>query len=377
MYLWNRRSDNKTHTTKMYSIPTSQTTDMVRRNIITPEAVWEERSTRKDSWLHSAGWLIRVIKRKRRRRRCLVCFDKGHDNIVCTKNISCRICKDKHSTDVHVSDNHNSSTSTSNNRLSVSHGAISNLIGNVKLNDTCSDIDNSTYMPIVNVVINNVYYTIALLDTASSNTFITIQAANNASLSRRPVSYNLATLGASNRIDTKLVGFTLSSEDGKEALDPKNVYLTKDIPCSHSGASIKHYDHLSDIKLVKLNPGSQVEVLIGQDNVDALIPIHVRRGLSGHPFAMQTLFGWTLNGILSQNVLGTAVSNFISTSISTKTEELCAIQDISIAKTWSVDAQKVIDHCGEESRVIECHMGLPIPWKKPAMTIIIMLSQYV
>ena len=32
------------------------------------------------------------------RNLCLVCFDKGHDNIVCSNNISCRICKDKHST---------------------------------------------------------------------------------------------------------------------------------------------------------------------------------------------------------------------------------------------------------------------------------------
>ena len=60
MYLWNRRSNNRTHTAKMSSIPTSQTTDMVRRNIITPEAVWEERRTREDNWLHSAGWLIRA-----------------------------------------------------------------------------------------------------------------------------------------------------------------------------------------------------------------------------------------------------------------------------------------------------------------------------
>ena len=42
---------------------------MVSWNIITPEAVWEERRTREDSWLHSAGWLIRVIKRTRRRRK--------------------------------------------------------------------------------------------------------------------------------------------------------------------------------------------------------------------------------------------------------------------------------------------------------------------
>ena len=46
-----------------------QHNNMVRRNIITPEAVWGERRTREDSWLHSAGWPIRVIKRTRTRRR--------------------------------------------------------------------------------------------------------------------------------------------------------------------------------------------------------------------------------------------------------------------------------------------------------------------
>ena len=35
--------------------------------LVTSETVWEERSTREDSWLHSAGWLICVIKRTRRR----------------------------------------------------------------------------------------------------------------------------------------------------------------------------------------------------------------------------------------------------------------------------------------------------------------------
>ena len=48
---------------RLSRIPTSQTTDMVRRNIITPAAVWEERRIREDSWLHSAGRVICVIKR--------------------------------------------------------------------------------------------------------------------------------------------------------------------------------------------------------------------------------------------------------------------------------------------------------------------------
>ena len=54
------------HTAKIISIPIPQRTDMARQNIITPEAVWEERRTREDSWLHSADWLIRVIKQMRK-----------------------------------------------------------------------------------------------------------------------------------------------------------------------------------------------------------------------------------------------------------------------------------------------------------------------
>ena len=52
----------------MFIIATSQRTDMVRQNIITSDAVWEERRSRENSWLHPAGCIIRVIKIMRRRK---------------------------------------------------------------------------------------------------------------------------------------------------------------------------------------------------------------------------------------------------------------------------------------------------------------------
>ena len=64
MYLWNIRSNNRPHTAKITSISTSQRTDMVRQNIISPKAVSEEGRTREDSWLHSAGWLIRQMRKR-------------------------------------------------------------------------------------------------------------------------------------------------------------------------------------------------------------------------------------------------------------------------------------------------------------------------
>ena len=42
-------TEDQTTEHKLYLIPTSQRTAMVRQNIITPEAVWEERITIMDS----------------------------------------------------------------------------------------------------------------------------------------------------------------------------------------------------------------------------------------------------------------------------------------------------------------------------------------
>ena len=58
-----------------------------------------------------------------------------------------------------------------------------------------------------------------------------------------------------------------------------------------------------------------VELLIGQDNAEAFVPLDVRRGRAGQPFAVRTLFGWCLNGqspvtLPSRKV----ICNFVSSS---------------------------------------------------------------
>ena len=40
----------------------------------------------------------------------------------------------------------------------------------------------------------------------------------------------------------------------------------------------------------------KVEVLIGQDNSEGLVPLDVRRGKPGELFAVRTMLGWALNG---------------------------------------------------------------------------------
>jgi hypothetical protein len=39
-----------------------------------------------------------------------------------------------------------------------------------------------------------------------------------------------------------------------------------------------------------------VDILIGQDHAEALVPLDVRKGNAGEPFAVKSILGWTLNG---------------------------------------------------------------------------------
>ena len=54
--------------------------------LVTSEAVWEERSIREASWLHSTGWLIRVLKQTKRRRHMVTHNTRigpmGNDNFI-------------------------------------------------------------------------------------------------------------------------------------------------------------------------------------------------------------------------------------------------------------------------------------------------------
>ena len=60
------------------------------------------------------------------------------------------------------------------------------------------------------------------------------------------------------------------------------------------------------------------------------------------------------------------VSNFISTSIDAKVEALWDIADEHVGsaqKAWSITDRKVVDLWQRESKLVNGHVEVPIPWK--------------
>jgi len=92
--------------------------------------------------------------------------------------------------------------------------------------------------------------------------------------------------------------------------------LPIDIKCLANADDIGHWTHLTEIPLPRLSDSSEIRLLIGQDCPEALLPLEIRRGSFGAPYATRTVLGWTVNGPINRycNRLK-AASNFIQSDV--------------------------------------------------------------
>ena len=110
---------------------------------------------------------------------CQICFERGHLTDNCTKNFTCKIWNEKHSTFLHVRKEAVSHIALSTNKTSnsIEQDQVTSInhainIPDINCNDN-SSLKYSTYLPVVKVLLNNDFEVNALLDTASTNSFIT------------------------------------------------------------------------------------------------------------------------------------------------------------------------------------------------------------
>ena len=297
---------------------------------------------------------------------CCICFSKEHATINCPADIVCKKCSLNHSTYIHVND------VIVNKDVDVDVNTVTpvdiptNSSGTTLASNSADDTPGSdyTFMPTVSVVVNESYKTHALLDSGSTNSFITSDAVKCFGLSGKTVIYRHSTVDTlCMTTSTKVVNFILYSLDGSKSLTMSNVFVVEEVPYTYSPCrDLSAYPHLSDIPISPVHPPTKVDILIGQDYSEALVPLQVLKGNPGDPISVLTKFGWTLNSVVpgsSPDCVSLAVvSNFVHTSIDAKVEVLSDIADDPTLKSCSVSTDcKVVDICHGESIVVD----VPIP----------------
>ena len=285
------------------------------------------------------------------------------------EDICCKQCNLNHSTYTHVDDVIvNKDVDVDVNTVMPSQMQTTNSAGTAVTNSSADDTPSSdyTFMPTVSVVVNESYKTHALLDSDSTNSFITSEAVKSLGLSSKTVIYKHSTVDTlCMTTNTKVVNFILYSLDGTESLSMSNVFVVEEVPYTYSPfRDLSTYPHLSDVPISPVHPPAKVDLLIGQDNSEALVPLQVLRGNPGDPFAVLTKFGYSLNGVVPGSSPDCVVSNFVHTSIDAKVEVLSDIADDhvdSTPKSLSVSTDhKVLDICHGESIVFDSHVDVPI-----------------
>ena len=104
-------------------------------------------------------------------------------------------------------------------------------------------------------------------------------------LKGRSTKFQLSTLVSNENMNTQTVDVMVSSIDCTEHLNMSNVFVIDTIPCNNPCINVSNFSHLRELPLVTFDQSSDINMLIGQDQSEALVTLLVARGLPGEPFA--------------------------------------------------------------------------------------------
>ena len=328
-----------------------------------------------------------------RHQLCHNCLRDKHTADICGKKSVCFVdgCGEKHTMYLHISkpkaeqsgasrspsggNNVNPQTANSNTTASNAESAADGA-ARVNVTNAGTSVHSACYMPVVRVQVNKTEWAYAVLDTASSNTFCTESLVQRLGLCGHTENYHLSTISDSTEKTSTSVSFSVTSTEGRHA-NLSGVFVVGQIPVSSAPIDVSQYEHLQDLDFPYRDGIDRVDILIGQDYSDLLLPLEVRRGKPGEPYAFRSMMGWCLNGRSNAGrIKRSVVSNFVSTlpvtdhNAASIHEDVCrlwAIEDEGVeAVGLSQEDKSVIDLWDNSCRKDGLHYELPIPWKDPS-----------
>ena len=119
---------------------------------------------------------------------------------------------------------------------------------------------------------------------------------------RRQVSHYPLSRNRTVKVKCKVVSLVVQSLHEDEFIDLPSVFSTPALPITCDDIpkqeDCKRWPHLNGIYIPKVK--CQVGLLIGNDNPKALEPREIKHSRRKGPFAVRTVFGWTINGPLAR-----------------------------------------------------------------------------
>ena len=269
-------------------------------------------------------------------RICMLCLNVGHFVRDCLSKYRCFTCHRRHSRSLCGHDNGGHTVSDNNHR---SLRTI-NQTEQVALSVSTSGV----FMPLVRVLVNGVLC-VALLDSGSSRTFLTQDMAEKLGLEGVDVSFNLSRLNSITQMHTKTATVQVQAANMAGNVYACNVCFTDYIPTHVPPRLSGVYPHLEGLSLCQR--AERIDLLIGQDHAELLMPLEVRSGPGGAPYAVRTTLGWTLHG---------------SIACQSPQPVMCMFTFSDMPEKVSQDDLHVLEYWDANTKTVGGHFEIPVPW---------------
>ena len=247
---------------------------------------------------------------------CRNCLCKGHISKDCLKDFTCGIdgCTLKHSKFLHwpveydrnLNEMHVPERDVITDARSVSKPA--RLVNHHESSQYVKP-KRKFAMPIVPARVwkpgTSTYVdTYALLDTGSNVSYCTEDLCDQLGVQGRPGYMEITTLINTRKplrvLEAPLEITSMACNERYYVDMTIQPALNIDQSCLSSQIDIQQWSHLKDLPIANfVSENAPVQLLIGQNASDLLIPGDVRKGSNGEPFAVHTPLGWAINGPIS------------------------------------------------------------------------------
>ena len=202
-----------------------------------------------------------------------------------------------------------------------------------------STAGGSVALPIVTVKVkgkgkDKYITTNALLDTGSNQTFCSQELLSALSLTGEDATLNLETLNKDSCSRVRIVSLEVlgTTTRGSKVISLPCVHGLNHFPdlvSNTSNIDLQKWEHIRDIPHTL---SLDVNIVIGQDVPQALIPFEVKHGSEGEPYAVRTALGWSVSGPVGGSDGGKVVSNFIQAA-PRRDDYFCT----QVEKFWRLD----------------------------------------
>ena len=215
--------------------------------------------------------------------------------------------------------------------------------------------------------------TYAFLDAGSNTSFCTEELLDELGIKGEKTILSLTTIqNESSPTECSVVNLEVFDLDEKNVVDLPYVFSTVKLPVEESSiptqADVCRWPHLKNIEVKRID--ARIGLLIGNDSPRALEPREVRECEGSGPYAVRTIFGWTINGPLGRNGWTYRSTNYIRTDqmLNRQFEKFCNIEfndsTVDNKLAMSVEDSRALSIMENSVHLKNGHYEMALPWKK-------------